>query len=140
MKRLTAWISILVLIALAGSCVAVVQTSGGRWVPLGVKSVSLGYDQDIIPVGMRKGPFRAIRLRVSGHPVHFIDLKVVFENGDRQDIPVDRYMATGEMSPVFDLRGGDRAIDKVVLKYRRAPIRRVGRKARSARVTLYGLR
>jgi hypothetical protein len=92
-----------------------------QWVQLGCRDVDLNVDRDVIPVGVRDGRFTAIRLRASGNAVQMLDLKVVYANGEPDDIPVRARIREGGTSGLLDLRGRDRAIDRIQLIYARVP-------------------
>jgi hypothetical protein len=93
-----------------------------NWVELGCQSVSfLGRDRDVIRVGRREGRFRAIRLRVRGTDVEFLDVRVVYGNGEPDSIPVRRIVRAGDDTGPLDLRGRDRFIDRIELAYRARP-------------------
>ena len=137
-KAIRSWLMVLGLIISLSALYA------DNWVKLGKKHVSFGMDHDTIKVSSSKGPFRAIRLKVEKTGVHFLDLKVHFQNGDVADIPVQAFIGPGQTSPRLDLPGKVRSIEKVVFAYKSVgprphPIRR--RRVRpQAKVTLYGIR
>lgn len=91
---------------------------GGNWEELGCQSVGLLGDRDVIRVGRREGQFKAIKLKVSGNDVNILDLKVVYGNGAPDDIPVRSEIRQGGETRPLDLRGYDRAIDRIELIYR----------------------
>ncbi|HXF53004.1 MAG TPA: hypothetical protein VNK52_02665 [Hyphomicrobiaceae bacterium] len=91
----------------------------GDWVELGCQQVALfGRDSDSIRVGRREGRFRSIRLEVRGADVEILDLKVIYANGASDDIQVRHFLRAGERTRPLDLKGWERAIDRVVLNYR----------------------
>ncbi|MDZ4791879.1 MAG: hypothetical protein SGJ17_11845 [Hyphomicrobiales bacterium] len=92
-----------------------------KWEDLGCQSVGFLSDRDVIRVGRREGRFKAIRLNVSGNAVYLLDLKVVYANGQPDDIKVRSEIREGGETRPLDLRGGDRAIDRVELAYRAKP-------------------
>jgi hypothetical protein len=95
----------------------------------------VGFDRDKDEIsGHGEGRFRAIRLCVSRAPVHFRRVEVQFRNGEQQQLPVERYVAAGQCTPVLDLHGYERRIDRVVMVYRTVPNYRG-----QAAVTVYGL-
>ena len=63
----------------------------------------------------------AIRLRAAGNAVQVLDLKVIYGNGEPDDIPVRARIAQGGTSGVLDLRGHDRGIDRIQMIYARVP-------------------
>ena len=94
---------------------------GDRWEELGCQSVGLLGDRDTIKVGRREGRFKAIKLNVSGNDVHIMDLKVIYTNGAPDDIQVRSEIRQGGETRPLDLRGRERAIDRVELVYRAKP-------------------
>ena len=51
---------------------------------------------------------RVVHLRVMGAPIEMLDLKVVYSNGQPDDIQVRRILRRGERTNALDLRGGER--------------------------------
>ena len=96
---------------------------GGRadWVELGCQSVGFLGDRDVIKVGRREGRFKAIKLNVTGNSVNIMDLKVVYANGDPDDIQVRSEIREGGETRPLDLRGYDRSIDRIEMVYRAKP-------------------
>jgi len=99
----------------------VAQAAAPNWVQLGCRDVDLNVDRDVIPVGLRDGRFTAIRLRASGNAVQMLDLKVVYGNGEPDDIRVRNRIPQGGTSGPLDLRGRDRAIERIEMIYARVP-------------------
>ena len=92
------------------------------WVQLGCQEVSFrGRDRDSIRVGRREGRFQAIRLAARGNDVEVLDLKVVYGNGNPDDIRVGRVIRSGERTDRLDLQGRDRAINRIDMVYRQRP-------------------
>jgi hypothetical protein len=105
-----------------------------EWVELGCQRVGFGVDRDVIRVGRREGRFRAIRLRASENWIEMLDLKVVYSNGDPDDLSVRSVVRPGEPTRPIDLRGRERSIDRIEMVYRSNPSFR-GR----ARICIEGL-
>lgn len=107
------------VIAASLVCVGLASTPAhARWEQLGCQKVGFLVDRDVIRVGRSEGKFRAIRLRVTGNKIYVTDLKVVYANGQPDDIPVrDEIRAGGQTRPL-DLRGERRAIRQVEMVYR----------------------
>jgi hypothetical protein len=107
-------------IALMTAAGAVASTSASAqpapWVPLGCQSVGFNVDRDVLRVD-RRGFYTAIRLRVSGNDVRFFDLKVVYGNGDHDDIPVRAVVRAGGQSGTLDLKGGVRSVVRIEMVY-----------------------
>jgi len=116
----------LAVLAAALLCTGVAATDAhaqrreGRWVELGCKEVAfLGTDRDTIRVGRREGRFKAIRLEARGNDVEMIDLKVIYANGEPDDIPVRSLIRQGTRTRALDLRGRERAIREIVMVYQK---------------------
>ncbi|MFT3986444.1 hypothetical protein [Aestuariivirga sp.] len=91
------------------------------WADLGCKSVGFLVDRDIIPVGRRDGAYRAIKLSVSGTAVEFLNVNVVYGNGQRDQLPVRQVIPPGGQTRAIDLAGKQRGIDRIELFYRAIP-------------------
>jgi hypothetical protein len=91
------------------------------WEELGCQSVGLLGDRDAIRVGRREGRFKAIKLSVSGNSVHIMDLRVIYANGDPDDIQVRSEIREGNETRPLDLRGRERSIDRIEMIYRAKP-------------------
>ena len=92
-----------------------------RWEQLGCQKVGFSVDKDTIRVGRGEGRFKAIRLRVAGNKVHMMDLKVVYANGQPDDIPVREEIRAGGQTRPLDLKGERRAIRQIDMVYRSQP-------------------
>jgi hypothetical protein len=93
-----------------------------RWVELGCQQVSfIGKDRDTIKVGRREGRFKAIRLKARGNDVEMLDLKVIYASGEPDDIPVRSHIRAGGETRALDLKGRERAIDRIEMVYRSKP-------------------
>jgi hypothetical protein len=106
----------------------------GGWEVIGLQSVGFIVDRDTIHVGSGKGRFRKIMLKVQDHDVYMYDLRVRFQNGEVQDVPVANLIRAGHSTGVLDLNGEHRTIERVDMVYRTRP----GFYGQ-ARVTLVGL-
>lgn len=96
--------------------------AGRDWIELGCQQVSLfGRDRDAVRVGRREGRFKAIRLHVRGADVEMLDLKVIYANGQPDDLPVRSIIRQGERTRPLDLRGFERSIDRVEMVYSTVP-------------------
>ena len=95
--------------------------ASARWEQLGCQKVGFLVDKDVIKVGRDEGKFRSIRLLVSGNKVHMMDLKVIYANGQPDDIPVREEIRAGGQTKPLDLRGERRAIRQIEMVYRSQP-------------------
>jgi hypothetical protein len=87
------------------------------WVELGCRDVNFRVDRDVIQVGRRDGYFTAIRLRAIGNDVRMLDLKVVYGNGEPDNLPVRAVIAAGRTSGALDLHGTQRLIRRIEMVY-----------------------
>jgi Protein of unknown function (DUF2541) len=93
-----------------------------QWVDLGCQQVSFrGRDRDTIRVGRREGRFRAIRLAARGNDVEVLRLSVVYGNGNPDELDVQRVIRSGDRTEAIDLKGRDRAIERIDVTYRQRP-------------------
>ncbi len=122
------------IIAAAGPAAAGRDTN--RWTSLGKLHVKDRVDRDTLRVGVKRGTFDSIRLKVLGRAVQFRSLEIRFENETVQEVSLRSVIKAGEYSRVIDLEGGQRAIDKIVFVYD-AQTRKRGK---GARVRVYGRR
>ncbi len=106
-----------------------------NWVRLGERTVNDRLDHDSIGVTASRGDFEAIKLAVRGHAVRFVDVKVYFVNGRRQDVSLRTHIPAGGESRAIDLEGKERVISRVEFWYeaqsrgkgKRAVVRLFGR-------------
>ena len=86
------------------------------WEALGTRDVRDAVDHDSIPVpGKRR--FTRIRICAYQRPVHFIDVRVRFHNGEVQNVPVRSVVRAGKCTKAIDLEGVDRNISEVEFVY-----------------------
>ncbi len=112
------------------------------WEELGCQDVNIvGADRDTVRVGRREGRFKAIRLHVRQADVEMLDLKVIYANGQPDDIRVRSLIRAGDRTRPLDLQGRERAIDRVEMVYRTAhnPVAIMQRGIRAAKVCVEGL-
>lgn len=93
----------------------------GSWEQLGCQKVGFIKDRDVINVGRKEGRFSAIRLNVRGNKIHLLDLKVIYGNGQPDDLQVRRQIPAGGQTRAIDLKGRDRFIDRIEMTYRSRP-------------------
>ena len=96
----------------------------GEWVELGCKEVSFRVDRDVLPVGRQEGRFYAIRLYARGGAVEMLNLRVIYANGDPDNIAVRHVLDRGERTRPLDLQGRARSIRNIEMVYRALPNRR----------------
>ncbi len=93
----------------------------GDWELLGEKRVGFIVDRDVIRVGRSEGRFRSIKLRVQDNDIEILDLKVIYANGQVDDLPVRQFIRQGGETRAIDLKGEARAIREIQVLYRSRP-------------------
>lgn len=129
-------IRIMTLPILVGLWLGAAPAGAATWELLGTRAADFRADHDVITVTGAEGRFTRIKLEVRGNGIELRDLKVVFGDGDVQDIRVRRHLAPGQSTRVIELAGEPRVVRKVTFWYRsqprprgRAMVRLMGRKA-----------
>jgi hypothetical protein len=94
-----------------------------EWVRLGDRHVGFITDHDSIQVGRHDGKFKRLKLVVRRNDIKLNSIKVIFGNGQVEDVAFDRQLRDGGEA-VIDLRTGwheGRFIREVELHYRSRP-------------------
>ena len=86
----------------------------------GSQYVGFGVDRDVIRVGAEIGKFDKVRLRVLDNDIFIKDLKVVYANGESDDLVVNADIKQNSRTQWFNLKG-DRFIKEVQMVYRSRP-------------------
>ena len=94
-----------------------VETSNAEWKFIGDKSVRFGVDRDVIHCGNANDDFRQIKLKVTDGPLKMYNMKIHFDNGQVQDVPLRNKFIAGSESRVIDLLGGLRHLKKIEFTY-----------------------
>jgi hypothetical protein len=105
-----------------------------NWELLGTRRVSFRAEKDVIPVTVREGLFRTIKLEVEGGNLEMFDIRVVFGDGAVFSPETRMVFREGSWSRTIDLPDAARVIRRVEFVYK-SELRR-GR----AWVRLYGRR
>jgi uncharacterized caspase-like protein len=105
-----------------------------NWYELGCQSLSK--DDETIRLGRQSERFRAIRLRALGLDIQMSQLRVFYNDGPSEDIPVGAFIRAGERTRPLDLKGDERSLDRLDLVYRFVPTSSGGKAA----VCVEGLR
>ena len=115
---------------------AVVTSAKPGWHKVGEVSASFKMDNESIIV-MGKDKFKALKFKVTDSPIEIQDVKVFFEEGDMEEIPLKGVLQPGVETKSYDLKGYNRELKKVVFTYKTASSRKEDDKAH---VELYGLK
>ena len=92
---------------------------------LGEKSVGFLVDRDVIEVGksedwFRDRAFRSLHFKAERNDLHLISIRLVYLNGYKEDLKVDRTIRAGSQLPV-DLRGERSYLRRIEMIYRSRP-------------------
>ena len=95
----------------------VTPASADDWRLLGTRTVDRGADRDQIQVTAARGAFHRIKLKVEHAPIEISRLEVVYTNGEPDRLDVRERIRAGKETRDIDLKGGDRAIRRIVFWY-----------------------
>lgn len=93
----------------------------GDWEKLGERSVDWGLDNDNIMVTAYEGAFTKLKIGVLKAPIHIVNIKITYANGDVENHIVDRKVSAGADTGVIDLPGNKRIIQKITFNYKSVP-------------------
>lgn len=79
----------------------------GNDVMFGYQNVGFAIDRDVIKVGGDVGKFGRIRLRVIGNDIHIDSLRVIYVDGESEDIAIDADVRANTKTGWFDLNRND---------------------------------
>jgi hypothetical protein len=86
----------------------------------GSQYVGFGVDRDVIRVGAEIGKFDKLRFRVLDNDIFIKDMKVVYTNGEADDLVVNAEVKQNTRTQWFNLKG-DRFIKEVQMVYKSKP-------------------
>ena len=117
--RLTKFFLSLVILSVfaIGSAFNSINSKPGQWFFLEDKKVGFGVDHDVIHFGNWKDDVRQIKLKITDGPLKMYDMKIHFDNGQVQDVPLRSRYTQGSESRVIDLDGGLRHLSKIEFWY-----------------------
>ncbi|MGQ0672847.1 MAG: hypothetical protein ACT4N2_08235 [Hyphomicrobium sp.] len=89
------------------------------WVMLGSQPAAMfSSDVDAFYVGDRYGGFRSVKFTVRRHDVRFYGMRIVYGNGQVEEVPFSGELSDGQSTPPLDLKGRQRTIERIEVKYR----------------------
>ena len=94
------------------------EAAKDKWILLGQKTVNFTAEQDQVVVTEKLGEFKRIQLRVKETGVHFLDVTVLFANGKRFDVPIQKFIPPGGSTGIIDLPGKERVIKRIELVWK----------------------
>ncbi len=78
------------------------------WLLIGAQTAgAIGFDNDVIPLAELGDGFQQIRVNVMGRPVTLNQLRVIYENGEEDIVPVRSRIDDGDVFGPINLRGGN---------------------------------
>jgi hypothetical protein len=96
---------------------SITTNEAGEWFFLADKKVGFGVDHDVINFGNWKDDVRQIKLKIMDGPLKMYNMKIHFDNGTTQDVPLRNRFAQGSESRVIDMVGGLRHLTKIEFWY-----------------------
>ena len=90
----------------------------GNDVMFGYQDVGFLVDKDVIKVGGNIGKFDRIRMRVLKNDVHLNSVKIVYLDGESEDVAVDADIKANTKTKWIELKNADRFIKEIQLSYR----------------------
>jgi hypothetical protein len=112
---------VIILLFVAGYVKAqqpgVVVSDKAGWHKIGETTVEFKQEKDEISV-MGADRFAAVKIKVTESPVNITSFDIYFENGEVQSVPIGAEIKAAGESKTVELKGGERAIKKVVFVYK----------------------
>jgi len=112
-----------------------VVRNDNNWRQIGQVKANYGGDHDEIRVSAPFDDFRKIKFRVSSADVNMDRMRITYDNGGKQEVPLKMVIREGDESRNIDLKGGKRSIRKIEFWFDTK-----GRFSGKAKVTVYGRR
>ena len=116
---------------LIGLCIALVFSSvtiaanqtaksvtGAGWEKLGVKTVDMKADHDVIVVTHHEGFYSKVKFVIRKAPIHLTNINIVFGNGQNKNVVFNKRFNAGASTRIIDLPGNKRIIKKIKLNYK----------------------
>lgn len=88
------------------------------WEPLGSAQIGTRLERDVIEVGRREGRFQSVGFTVTGGEARIEDLKIVYGNGQSEELRVREVFKPGTRSRPIDLGRGGELIQRIEISYR----------------------
>ena len=88
-----------------------------REVPIGSVTFQAQPEREVINVGGREGEFRGFRFEVRQSDVEVLDLRIVYGNGQTEDVRVRQLFRAGSSSRVIELGAPRRALRQIIVNF-----------------------
>lgn len=110
------------------------------WVLIGAQTAGfVGFDNDVIALADHGDGFSELRVNVSGRAITLNQLRVVYDNGEEDIVPVRSRIDAGDTFGPITLRGG-RKVREVQARYRSRVIEEIDQEKNSALVQVWAKR
>jgi hypothetical protein len=88
-----------------------------REVPIGSITHEARPEREVINVGGREGEFRGFRFEVRQSDVEVLDLRIVYGNGQTEDVRIRQTIRAGSSSRVIELGSPRRALRQIIVNF-----------------------
>ena len=88
-----------------------------REVPIGSVTYQAQPEREVLNVGGREGEFRAFRFEVRQSDVEVTDLRIVYNNGQTEDVRIRQLFRAGTSSRVIELGSPRRGLKQVIINF-----------------------
>jgi hypothetical protein len=100
-----------------GLAVWLAGPAAARDVPIGSITFEAQPEREVINVGGREGEFRGFRFEVRQSDVEVLDLRIVYGNGQTEDVRVRQLFRAGSSSRVIELGAPRRALKQIIVSF-----------------------
>jgi len=119
--KLSIMFAALVALAVGGGVARAEGWDSKGWIKLGEREVNGRVDHDRIEVGKADGKFTKLTLYVEKSDLELLDFEITFGNKEKWHPEVRHTFKEGTRTRVIDLRGDERVIKSIDLKYKNLP-------------------
>jgi hypothetical protein len=92
-------------------------SADAREVPIGSITHEARPEREVINVGGREGEFRGFRFEVRQSDVEVLDLRIVYGNGQTEDVRIRQTIRAGSSSRVIELGSPRRALRQIIVNF-----------------------
>jgi hypothetical protein len=104
-----------------------------EWQLIGKQSLDPGSETESIEMGAEDRRYDGLIVRVRRSDLRVAGLEIVYGNGERDAVDLDEMIFAGEDSPIIEIKGRPRFIDRIEISYRPGT-----RRARPSEVEIWG--
>lgn len=103
--------------AVIGIAALTVSVAQAREVPIGSVTYQAQPEREVINVGGREGEFRGFRFEVRQSDVEVTDLRIIYNNGQTEDVRIRQLFRAGSSSRVIELGSPRRGLKQVIINF-----------------------